>query len=123
MATSFTHLCAAHDAPPEPPTLTATLDKGGKPRLILAGQAGQLYRVEVSSDLRQWRVLKLIEGAAELSMLLAATIDASAREMACLANRNALWDAPDALKPKAFNGTPQWRAYLEVGRHADENSG
>ena len=52
-------------APPEPPTLTATLDKGGKPRLILAGQAGQLYRVEVSSDLRQWRVLKLIEGAAE----------------------------------------------------------
>ena len=26
---------------------------------------GLVYRVEVSSDLRQWRVLKLIEGAAE----------------------------------------------------------
>jgi hypothetical protein len=52
-------------APPEPPTLTAALAKGGKPRVIIAGQAGQLYRVEVSSDLRQWRVLKLIEGAAK----------------------------------------------------------
>jgi hypothetical protein len=52
-------------APPEPPTLTASLAKGGKPRLMIAGQAGQLYRVEVSSDLRQWRVLKLIEGAAK----------------------------------------------------------
>ena len=52
-------------APPEPPTLTAALAKGGKPRLVIAGQAGQLYRVEVSSDLRQWRVLKLIEGVAE----------------------------------------------------------
>ena len=52
-------------APPEPPTLSAALASGGKPRLVIAGQAGQLYRVEVSSDLRQWKVLKLIEGAAE----------------------------------------------------------
>ena len=52
-------------APAVPPTLSAALAKGGKPRLIIAGQAGQLYRIEVSSDLRQWRVLKLIEGTAE----------------------------------------------------------
>jgi len=52
-------------APPESPTLSAALASGGKPRLVIAGQAGQLYRVEVSSDLRQWKVLKLIEGAAE----------------------------------------------------------
>ena len=52
-------------APPKPPVLSAALAKGGKPRLVIAGQAGQLYRVEVSSDLRQWRVLKLIEGAAK----------------------------------------------------------
>ena len=52
-------------APPEPPTLTATLAKGGKPRLVIDGQEGQLYRIEVSADLRQWKVLKLIEGAAK----------------------------------------------------------
>ena len=52
-------------APPEPPTLTATLAKGSKPRLVIDGQEGQLYRIEVSADLRQWKVLKLIEGAAK----------------------------------------------------------
>ena len=52
-------------APPVPPTLSAALAKGGKPRLVIAGQEGQLYRIEVSNDLRQWRVLKLIEGAVQ----------------------------------------------------------
>jgi hypothetical protein len=52
-------------APPEPPTLTATLAKGSKPRLVIDGQEGQLYHIEVSVDLRQWKVLKLIEGAAK----------------------------------------------------------
>jgi hypothetical protein len=51
--------------------------------------------------------------------ILEGAIDASAREQACLANRNALWAGPDALQPKAFNGTPEWRAYLEVDRHAE----
>jgi hypothetical protein len=52
-------------ASPKPPTLTATLAKGGKPRLVIDGQDGQLYRIEASNDLRQWRVLKLVEGAAK----------------------------------------------------------
>jgi hypothetical protein len=52
-------------APPVPPTLSATLARDGKPRLVIAGQEGQLYRIEVSTDLRQWKVLRLIEGAAQ----------------------------------------------------------
>ena len=52
-------------APPVPPTLSAALAKGGKPRLVIDGQEGQLYRIETSADLRQWRLLKLIEGAAQ----------------------------------------------------------
>ncbi len=52
-------------SPPVPPTLSAALAEGGKPRLVIAGQKGQLYRIEVSADLRQWRVLKLVEGAAQ----------------------------------------------------------
>ena len=38
---------------------------GGKPRLLIAGQEGQLYRIEVSADLRKWQVLKLVEGTAQ----------------------------------------------------------
>ena len=42
--------------------------------------------------------------------VLARTIDAGGRNVACQANRNALCAAPDALKPKAIDGTPPWRA-------------
>ena len=52
-------------APPKPPTLTARLATGGKPRLVIHGQEGQLYRIEISADLQEWRVLKLIEGGAQ----------------------------------------------------------
>jgi len=52
-------------APPVPPTLSAALAKDGKPRLVIAGQEGQLYRVETSTDLRRWKVLTLLEGAAK----------------------------------------------------------
>ena len=52
-------------APPVPPMLSVTLANGSQPRLIIAGQQGQLYRVEVSTDLRRWKVLTLLEGAAE----------------------------------------------------------
>ena len=45
--------------------IEAPLAKGSKPRLVIDGQEGQLYRIEVSADLRQWKVLKLIEGAAK----------------------------------------------------------
>ena len=51
--------------PPEPPTLAATLAKDGKLRLVITGQEGQLYRVEASTDLRRWKVLTLLEGAAK----------------------------------------------------------
>jgi hypothetical protein len=50
--------------------------------------------------------------------VLSDEINDASRELACLANRQELWDAPDALKPKAYNGTPDWYAYLEVDRHA-----
>ena len=53
-------------APPEPPTLAATLAKAGKLRLVITGQEGQLYRVEASTDLRRWKVVTLLEGAAKL---------------------------------------------------------
>ena len=50
---------------PVPPMLAAHFAKGGKPRLVITGQEGQLYRVETSTDLRRWKVLTLLEGAAE----------------------------------------------------------
>ena len=46
------------------------------------------------------------------------TIDDRSRDGACLANRNALWDGPVELQPKAVDGTATWCAYLEVDRHA-----
>jgi hypothetical protein len=52
-------------SPPVPPTLSAAMTDGGKPRLLIAGQEGQLYRIEVSADLRKWQVLKLVEGTAQ----------------------------------------------------------
>ena len=41
-------------------------------------------------------------------------ITAASRDVACLVDCRALWAAPDALKPKAYDGTPDWAAYLEL---------
>ena len=51
--------------------------------------------------------------------VLSDEINAASRGDACLANRRELWAASDALKPKAYDGTPNWYAYLEVDRHAE----
>ena len=51
--------------------------------------------------------------------VLSDQITAASRDVACLANRRALRAAPDALKPKAYDGTPDWAAYLEVARHSE----
>ena len=45
--------------------LAAHLAKSGKPRLVITGQEGQLYRVETSIGLRRWKAITLIEGAAD----------------------------------------------------------
>ena len=42
------------------PTLSAALPKGGKLRLVIDGHGGGLFRIEVSDDLQEWRVLKRI---------------------------------------------------------------
>ena len=47
-------------AAPPVPTLSAALTKGGKLRLVIDGQGGGLFRIEVSDDLQEWRVLKRI---------------------------------------------------------------
>ncbi|MDP6795541.1 MAG: PKD domain-containing protein [Verrucomicrobiota bacterium] len=52
-------------APPVPPMLAVHMSKGGKPRLVITGQEGQLYRVETSTDLRRWKAITLFEGTAE----------------------------------------------------------
>ena len=51
--------------PPKPPALTSRLVKGGEPVLVIDGQDGQLYRIEQSSDLHEWKVFKLVEGEAK----------------------------------------------------------
>jgi len=51
--------------PPKPPALTSRLTKGGAPVLLIAGQEGQLYRIEQSSNLQEWKVFKLVEGLAK----------------------------------------------------------
>ena len=51
--------------PPKPPVLTPRLAKGGEPVLVIVGQEGQLYRIEQSSDLQEWKVFKLLEGLAK----------------------------------------------------------
>ena len=51
--------------PAKPPTLTSRLAKGGGTVLEIGGQAGQLYRIEQSDDLREWTVFKLVEGEAK----------------------------------------------------------
>ena len=40
-------------------------DKGGAPVLVIAGQKGQLYRVEQSTDLNEWKVFRIVEGLAK----------------------------------------------------------
>ena len=47
-------------AAPPVPTLSAALTKGGKLRLVIDGHGGGLFRIEVSDDLQEWRVLKRI---------------------------------------------------------------
>ena len=47
-------------AAPPVPTLSAALTKGGKLRLVIDGQGVGLFRIEVSDDLQEWRVLKRI---------------------------------------------------------------
>ena len=47
---------------PKPPALTSRLAKGGAPVLVIAGQKGQLYRIEQSTDLNEWKVFRLVEG-------------------------------------------------------------
>ncbi|HCV98583.1 MAG TPA: hypothetical protein DGJ56_04720, partial [Verrucomicrobiales bacterium] len=51
--------------PPKPPALTSRLAKGGAPVLLIAGQEGQLYRIEQSTDLNEWKVFRLVEGLAK----------------------------------------------------------
>ena len=51
--------------PPKPPALTSRLAKGGAPVLVIAGQKGQFYRIEQSSNLQEWKVFKLVEGLAK----------------------------------------------------------
>ena len=51
--------------PPKRPALTSRLTKGGAPVLLIAGQEGQLYRIEQSSNLQEWKVFKLVEGLAK----------------------------------------------------------
>ena len=50
---------------PKPPVLNPRLAKGGEPVLVIVGQEGQLYRIEQSSDLQEWKVFKLLEGLAK----------------------------------------------------------
>ena len=51
--------------PPKRPALTSRLTKGGAPVLLIAGQEGQLYSIEQSSNLQEWKVFKLVEGLAK----------------------------------------------------------
>ena len=51
--------------PPKPPALTSRLAEGGAPVLVIAGQEGQLYRIEQSTDLNGWKVFRLVEGLAK----------------------------------------------------------
>ena len=51
--------------PPKPPALTSRLAKGGAPVLVIAGQEGQFYRIEQSSNMQEWKVFKLVEGLAK----------------------------------------------------------
>ena len=51
--------------PLKPLALTSRLAEGGAPVLVIAGQEGQLYRIEQSTDLNGWKVFRLVEGLAK----------------------------------------------------------